>query len=100
MALVKIPKYCYGEEIRNIQRVEYDDAVCESDDRFTCETESELDVHEFEAMLTDKERIVCRMKQHGYTSREIIPFVGVKSEPQMSRLLKSVQLKANLFFAV
>lgn len=100
MSLVRIPKYCYGDEIRKIQQVDYEDAVLESDERYAYGAESELILREFENTLTEKERIVCRMKQHGYSSREIIPFVGVAGEPQMSRLLKSVRMKATLYFAV
>lgn len=100
MSLVKIPKYCYGDEIRKIQRIDYEEAVLDSDERFSCEAENTLAIQEFETTLTRKELIACRMKLHGYTSREIIPFVGVAGEPQMSRLLKGVRVKAALFFAV
>ena len=100
MSLVKIPKYCYGNEIKKIQRVDYEDAAIQSDDRLSCEADNELSLREFESTLNEKELIVCRMKQRGYSSREIIPFVGVAGEAQMSRLLKSVRVKASLYFAV
>lgn len=100
MALIKIPKYCYGDVIRNIQRVSYDDAIREYEERFAQEVDLPLDIKAFEETLTEQERIACRMKQHGYSSREIIPFVGVKGDTQMSRIMKELRGKALVFFAV
>lgn len=70
MALIKIPKYCYGDVIRNIQRVSYDDAIREYEERFAQEVDLPLDIKAFEETLTEQERIACRMKQRGYSSRE------------------------------
>ena len=100
MALIKIPKYCYGDVIRNIQRVSYDDAIREYEERFVQEVDLPLDIKSFEETLTEQERIACRMKQRGYSSREIIPLVGVKGDTQMSRIMKELRGKALVFFAV
>ena len=93
MALVKIPKYCYGEEIKKIRQVGYEDAISESEERFALEDDQTLIIREFEETLTKQELIACRMKQRGYTNREIIPYVGAKSDTQVSRLMKGLQNK-------
>lgn len=100
MALVKIPKYCFSDVIRNIHQVNYEDAVSDVEDRFPLEDEYTLDIREFEETLTKQERIALRMKLLGYTNHEIIPFVGVKGDTQMSRLVKDIQGKAALFYFV
>lgn len=94
MAPISIPKYCFGEEIKKLHRVDYDAALRETDERNLCNVELYAELHDFEASLTDMERIAFRMRQSGYTNREIIPCIGISDEPQMSRLMKKVLNKA------
>lgn len=100
MAPVSIPKYCFGEEIGKLQRVDYDAALRETEECNTCGVEMYAELHEFEQSLTKKERIAFRMRQYGYTNREIIPCIGVAGEPQMSRMMKGLRSKAFAYFAV
>lgn len=99
MSLIKIPKYCYQEEIDKIHSVDIDDVVWGADECCVMDVDTMIEVRKFMDTLTERERTVCKMKQKGYTNREIIPFVGVAGEPQMSRLWKSVKIKAGMYFS-
>ncbi|MGN0803330.1 MAG: hypothetical protein ACI4MF_12115 [Candidatus Faecivicinus sp.] len=82
-----------------MKRVNIDEALMELTSRVDDGMRLILEMDEFESSLTDQERIAFRMKRHGYTNREIIPYVGVAGEPQMSRLMKTVKNKACAYFA-
>lgn len=99
MSLVRIPKYCFAAEISKVKRVNIDEALMELTSREDDGMRLILEMNEFESSLTDQERIAFRMKRNGYTNREIIPYVGVAGEPQMSRLMKTVKNKACAYFA-
>lgn len=99
MSLVRIPKYCFAAEIAKVKRVNIDEALMELTSREDDGMRLILEMDEFESSLTDQERIAFRMKRNGYTNREIIPYVGVAGEPQMSRLMKTVKNKACAYFA-
>ncbi len=98
MALVRIPKYCFKEEIRKVRRADYTDALLEPDRTSSVGMELSVEIRDFENTLSETERRVFRMKREGYSNREIIPRAGVAGEPQMSRLLKSVRSKARAYF--
>lgn len=97
MAPVKIPRYCFSKELRKIGRAEPDEIDS------TCFVEPECvtfpaELSDFADTLTEDERVTLLMKMDGHTSREIIPFVRAKGEPQMSRLLSSVRKKVYSYF--
>lgn len=99
MALVKIPKYCFSQTLRELQREE-GDATSIMEERETTDDDAlfNLELDDFLKSLPPEERIVVRMKLDGYTSREIIPVVKAKGEPQMSRLLSRIRKKARAYF--
>lgn len=99
MAPVSIPKHRYKEEIGKIHCVSLDECLSALPTALIAEDEYDLELCEFESLLTKQERIACRMKWNGYKNRDIIPAVGVKGDAQMSRLLKRVQNKAIRYFA-
>lgn len=98
MALVRIPKYCFKEEIRKVRRVDYTDVLTEPD-RTSDNMELSVEICDFENTLSETEKRVFRMKQEGYSNREIIPCTAVAGEPQMSRLLKGIRSKARAYFS-
>ena len=95
--MIKIPKYCFKEEISKVQRIDYEDALKEYEERTSISMDLQVEIHAFEDSLPERERCVFQMKQDGYTSREIIPPVGVAGEPPMARLLKRVRNKFSAY---
>ena len=99
MAIVQIPKYCFHQTVREVVCVrDVEDTVpCQ---RTNAEDEALLNVEldRFLETLTPEEQTVVQMKLDGYTSREIIPVVKAKGEPQMSHLLSKIRKKARAFF--
>lgn len=99
MALVKIPKYCFSQTLRGVQREDGDVAsIIEQQETTDDDILFNIELDEFLNSLPPEERIVVRMKLDGYTSREIIPVVEAKGEPQMSRILSRIRKKARAYF--
>ena len=99
MALVKIPKYCFSQKLRELECEEGDPTnIIEEQEAMDDDTLFNVVLHDFLGSLPAEEQLVVQMKLAGYTSREIIPVVKAKGEPQMSRLLSRVRKKARAFF--
>ena len=99
MAPVSIPRHCYSEEIGRVRCVSLEEGLSVLPPSLTVEDEYDLELCEFESLLNEKERIACRMKQLGYSNRDIMPVIGVWGDPQMTRLMRRIQKKAIRYFA-
>lgn len=98
MAIICIPRHRYLKEISNVYYVSMD--MLPIPDRMLGENELTFhaEVDDFLSRLTEQEKIIVRMKLDECTNRTIMPYAGVDTEVQMSRLMKRIREKAEAYF--
>lgn len=98
MAIICIPRHRYLKEISGIYYISLDGLPLSDQMRAENEAASRAEVDDFLSTLTEQERTVVRMKLDACTSRAIMPYAGVETEVQMSRLMKRIRAKAEAYF--